>query len=463
MSRRRTSGRETRARLLSWDQGQAASEGLAAHVLLLEGYRDIDPSHPRGGPDGGKDLGCSRDGQPWIGAAFFPQRIVPFSKIKAKFLSDLASAASHTASGVAFVTNQELSLGEREELLKCACDTEVDLFHHERIAILLDSSRGWGLRLEYLDIDVEKEELVSHFHDQEEVKRNLNVEIGELKSRMNHLAHLAATLDDRPDVGTMIRIPEGTFRMGHGASDSSAACEVLLDAFLIDVFPTTQGQFAGFVRECPEWAKDCGRVRHGNVYYLFDWRGDSYPTGKRDHPVVWVNWMAAAAFCNWRSATEGLSSFYSEEDLNQDDVSSGLCSIDSGANGYRLPTDAQFERAARGGLVGSIYPWGNRINRHRANYGNFKAETSEVGAYAPNGLQLYDLSGNVKEWCQDWYAPRIPQLELLANPMGPKDGQYKLFKGGSWGSHEEELACSFRGWLLPPNTNPDFGFRCVRP
>ncbi len=158
MSRRQTEGGETWRRLREWDRGQAPSERMAAHILRVEGYETIDPSHPLGGQDGLKDIVCVKDKVKFIGACYFPRGQQNFSSISNKFLDDLEGVNRNDADGIAFVTNQELTLAERVELTEKAGSAKVDLFHLERIASILDSPRCYGLRLEFLDIEMTKEE-----------------------------------------------------------------------------------------------------------------------------------------------------------------------------------------------------------------------------------------------------------------------------------------------------------------
>lgn len=143
---------ETQHRLLAWTYGQH-SERLAAQVLADQGFQDIDPSHPYGGPDGGRDIKCTKNGRPWIGAVYFPRGQQTLATIKTKLTEDLASARTHSPQGVAFVTNQELTLSVRGQLEKLGGDIEVEIFHMERIAIILDRPQMHSLRKQFLDID----------------------------------------------------------------------------------------------------------------------------------------------------------------------------------------------------------------------------------------------------------------------------------------------------------------------
>lgn len=146
---------ETWHRLLGWTWGQTPSERLAAQIVAHEKYQDIDPSHPLGGKDGGRDATCTRDGQRYIVAVYFPRGQQSFTTIASKFADDLAKAATHDPEGLVFVTNQELRLGERDDLrsLGEAQAITVDLFHLERIAGILDRPPMAPVRRQYLDID----------------------------------------------------------------------------------------------------------------------------------------------------------------------------------------------------------------------------------------------------------------------------------------------------------------------
>lgn len=143
---------ETWHRLLIWTHGQAPSERLAAQVAMSEGYTSVDPSHPLGGPDGGADALMRRGGELWVLAAYFPRGQQTFGAIKSKLLSDSAGVARNGAHGLAFVTNQELTRGERDDLA-AAVPHPVDLFHLERLSLVLDRPAMAGVRQRFLQID----------------------------------------------------------------------------------------------------------------------------------------------------------------------------------------------------------------------------------------------------------------------------------------------------------------------
>jgi len=163
MNKRRTDGDETWNRLLTWTKGQKPSERLAAHILRAEGFKSVDPSHPLGGRDSLKDIIALKDNMKWIGAAYFPKGQKSFEDIKGKFLDDSKGIDKNKVSGMAFVTNQELTLRNRKELKELGKPNTIDIYHLERIAGILDTPANYGIRLEFLDIELTKEEQLSFF------------------------------------------------------------------------------------------------------------------------------------------------------------------------------------------------------------------------------------------------------------------------------------------------------------
>jgi hypothetical protein len=143
---------ETWQRLLEWTRGQTQSERLAAQVVLEGGFANVDPIHPLGGKDGGKDAWIEKDGELWIMAVYFPRGQQSFKDIEGKFVADFAGAAKNEAKGMAFVTNQELKEGERRDLAK-AVGGQTEIFHLERVVAILDRPHMAGLRSQHLDID----------------------------------------------------------------------------------------------------------------------------------------------------------------------------------------------------------------------------------------------------------------------------------------------------------------------
>ena len=201
-------------------------------------------------------------------------------------------------------------------------------------------------------------------------------------------------------------------------------------------------------------------------------------------PVVYVNWYDVVKWCNARSEKEGLTPCYTTgtpgrvyRTGNNDSV---VCNWS--ASGYRLPTEAEWEKAARGGLSGKRFPWGDTITHSQANYVSSPAysydmsltrgyhptfatggtpHTSPVGAFAPNGYGLYDMAGNVWERCWDWYASYC--ASSVSDPQGPASGSCRVFRGGSWYSYGARgCRTSHRGYYFPGDTCDYVGFRSAR-
>jgi len=230
----------------------------------------------------------------------------------------------------------------------------------------------------------------------------------------------------------MILIPAGEFIMGSDSADAKnderPVHKVYIDAFYIDRYEVTNSQYQKFILETgyapprvdQEWAAE------------YNWNGTSFPATKADHPVVLVSWNDAQQYAVW-------------------------C-------GKRLPSEAEWEKAARGGLVGMQYPLGNSITFDHASYdkGYFRdKKICRIGSFKPNSFDLFDMSGNVWEWCQDWYAEDYYKSAPYKNPAGPQEGIYHVFRGGSWVSQEAFLRCSQRGKNVPDYKSHTVGFRCA--
>ncbi len=169
MTTRRTAGRETWHRLLEWDRGQADSERLASRLLAIEGYEAIDPSHPLGGKDGGKDIVCKLDGEDCLVCIYFPRGQKSFADTLEKCRSDAEKTREAAYKGIVFFTNQEFTLSERETIKELGGERWVEVYHLERISAALYSPSGYGLRLEFLQIKMTREEQVSFFNDRDQI------------------------------------------------------------------------------------------------------------------------------------------------------------------------------------------------------------------------------------------------------------------------------------------------------
>jgi formylglycine-generating enzyme required for sulfatase activity len=212
-------------------------------------------------------------------------------------------------------------------------------------------------------------------------------------------------------------------------------------------------------------------------------------TGKGpNHPVQTVDWYDAVKWCNARSQQAGLTPAYYTDDHLTKVYTNGATDavfVNWSANGYRLPTEAEWEKAARGGLSGQRFPLGNTIQESQANYYvdtndyaydlgpvngydyvfavNPQPYTSPVGYFGPNGYGLYDMAGNVCEWCWDWYGTPYAGG---TDPRGPASGSNRTLRGGDWSYYAYELRCADRDQDMlissPGTAVPYTGFRCVR-
>lgn len=213
---RRSDGDETWSRLLHWTRGQKASERLAAHLLASEGFKSIDPGHPLGGKDGVKDIVALKDNIQWIAGCYFPRGQISFKNIKEKFIKDLKGVDPEVISGFVFITNQELRLGERKVLIELGRPCKVDILHLERLTHILNTPKNYGLRLEYLDIELTKEEQVSFFASKD-------IQIRELSGKIQHL------LIDYSNFKRSFEFEEGWELANRDQEDVFVAIETLVD------------------------------------------------------------------------------------------------------------------------------------------------------------------------------------------------------------------------------------------
>lgn len=151
--------------LTNWEKGSGDAERLCADLLRIDAFEDVDPQHPLGGPDGGKDILCCKDGNTFVAAVHFPLGSIKFAAATSKFISDLIASLKHSRNGFIFLTNQDLTVGERTILEKIAAGKgkRCLIYHRERLRVMLDSPAGYGLRLRHLQVPMSNEEQAAFF------------------------------------------------------------------------------------------------------------------------------------------------------------------------------------------------------------------------------------------------------------------------------------------------------------
>ena len=166
---------DTELKLLHWREGDTKAERLCANVLQLDGFSSVDPQCPLGGPDGLKDVLCEKNNWKYIGAAYFSIEQQSFANVKSKFVHDLEGVNKNSADGIVFLTNQKLSPTERKKLIEIAEkeNSKAILYHRERIRVILDTPIGFAIRLEYLGIEMSREEQLSFFSQQTNILEDL--------------------------------------------------------------------------------------------------------------------------------------------------------------------------------------------------------------------------------------------------------------------------------------------------
>ena len=248
----------------------------------------------------------------------------------------------------------------------------------------------------------------------------------------------------------MALIPAGPFQMGDDRV-AGPVHTVTVSAFAVDKWEVSLDLW--------ESVRAWGNV-HG--YDLVAGSG-----GGAKHPVHTVNWYDVVKWCNARTEKEWkLPAYYEDEAMTQvyrtGDKEPGGVKWEAG---YRLPTEAEWEKAARGGVSGKLYPWGTDvITTALANYNySNKLGTMPIGSYSPNGYGLYDMAGNVYEWNWDWYIDLYSPISQI-DPRGPSSTSVRVIRGGAWSDSSWRCGVALHGLsLLPETRSNSYGFRCVLP
>lgn len=232
--------------------------------------------------------------------------------------------------------------------------------------------------------------------------------------QLNGSIDLPGKIIHATDNATMVLIPGGTTTVGsdHGDPDEQPAHAVYLEPFYIDIHETTNKQYRVFLEE----------TSHARPKF---WSPD---LDRPDEPVIGISWYDAVAYAQWA--------------------------------GKRLPTEAEWEHAARGGNGDAVYLWGKADARRYVNYDSFGLLS--VMQLQPNGYGVYDMIGNVWEWCADWYENEYYSMSPKKNPQGPFTGTHKVLRGGAWYCDKKHLRTANRYYALPDAQSFHYGFRCVK-
>jgi formylglycine-generating enzyme required for sulfatase activity len=251
----------------------------------------------------------------------------------------------------------------------------------------------------------------------------------------------------------LARIPAGEFLMGapDADEDERPVHRLYISEFHIGRFPVSNDEYARFIRStgyAPPGVRELPLITAGGRDEMFRelaaayaWDGPDPPAGHRNHPVVLIKYEDAVAYCRWLSEAIGRV--------------------------VRLPTEAEWEKAARGGEEGLRYPWGDDLDLSRANYltdasAKRQRGTRPAGTYSANGYGLYDMAGNVWEWVADWYGRDYYAASDPRDPTGPRSGSMRIVRGGSWvNSDATMLRCAYRHKVPPDTYAYSIGFRIV--
>ena len=266
---------------------------------------------------------------------------------------------------------------------------------------------------------------------------------------------------------TLVEIPAGQFQMGNRAGDQDEKPEhtVNISSFRMAAVETTWGEFrdftvaTGYITDAEKkgfsysW-DSLGWHLISGVNWRHDERGKLRTPRQARFPVVHVSWNDAANYCNWRSRQENLQAVYQ---FLTDTV---LIHVD--ADGYRLPTEAEWEYAAGSSNAG-LFSGSGPVDSLAWHSGNARHRAHPVGKKRPNRLGLFDVTGNVWEWCQDYYSKDYYlHSKNLSNPTGPSGGAERVLRGGSWNNTPRHCRNTNRSSRFPDFSDGNVGFRIAR-
>ena len=299
----------------------------------------------------------------------------------------------------------------------------------------------------------------------------------------------------------MVSIPPGCFNMGDSFAEGDTAelpvhSVCLTASFYMSRYEITNQQYSDYLNS----AYNAGDIKvDSDIVYASSDSSNSYPycdthsydansqidysggvfsvrtkigRNMSNDPMVMVSWYGAAAYCNWRSQQEGKEQCYNLSTWN----------CDFNKHGYRLATEAEWEYAARGGLSGRRFPWGDTITHSQANYYSSSSYsydisptrgyhptwndgiypyTSPAGNFSANGFGLFNMAGNVWQWCNDRYSLTYYSISPTNNPQGPASGTYRVLRGGSWGYYASRCRVAYRYYYYLDFRYRRCGFRVV--
>ena len=249
----------------------------------------------------------------------------------------------------------------------------------------------------------------------------------------------------------VVRITAGEFLMGceDGEQDERPPHRAYVDEFCIGVCPVTNAEYAQFVSETahrspaihslPLMVTVALESEFRDLAAAYAWNNGTPPAGRERHPVTLVTYDDAMAYCRWLAIKT--------------------------SKPVRLPTEAEWERAARGGVEGRNYPWGDEFDRSRAHVlpdaaAKDSGGTAAVASYPANPFQLHDMAGNVWQWVTDWYSPSYYERAQYLNPQGPESGFMRIVRGGAWVNNDPRyLRCAYRHQVPPDSFAYSIGFR----